>query len=83
MNATRHKDLTDSSAKGGVLFEIGDDDLLTAEQLAARLNVAPKTIRKWRYERVLPPDTMVKYRHQVRYRWSKVLRWLQTNRGFA
>ena len=62
-----------------MLFEIGDAELLlTAEMVAARLNVAPKTIRKWRYERVLPDDAMVKLRHHVRYRWGRILRWLQT-----
>ncbi len=63
----------------GVLFEnLENEQLLTAEELAKRLNIAVKTVRKWRYENVLPSDSMVKLRHQVRYRWGKVLGWLIT-----
>jgi DNA-binding transcriptional regulator YiaG len=68
---------------GNLFFDnsMHDDDLVTAEQLAKRLNIAVRTVRKWRYERVLPPNTMVKLRHQVRYRWRQVLLWLNTNEG--
>ncbi len=61
----------------GMLFDnLENEQLLTAEELAVRLNIAVKTVRKWRYENVLPQDSMVKLRHQVRYRWGKVLGWL-------
>jgi DNA-binding transcriptional regulator YiaG len=61
------------------LFDnLADDQLLTAEQLAERLNISVKTVRKWRYESILPPEAMVKLRHQVRYRWGKVLAWIAT-----
>jgi DNA-binding transcriptional regulator YiaG len=63
------------------LFDNLDNEvLLTAEELATRLGVATWTIRKWRHERYLPADTMLKLRHSVRYRWTKVLRWLNTRK---
>ncbi len=55
--------------------------LLTAEELGAQLNVSPKTIRKWRYERVLPDDCMLKLRSQVRFKWEHVLLWLKSKDG--
>jgi DNA-binding transcriptional regulator YiaG len=71
--------LTLPNAKISPLFDnLENEQLLTAEELAERLNIAVKTVRKWRYESVLPPDSMVKLRHQVRYRWGKVLGWLIT-----
>ncbi len=61
------------------LFDnLEDEQLLTADQLAERLNIAVRTVRKWRYEKVLPSECMVKLRHQVRYRWGKVLAWIAT-----
>lgn len=67
------------SGKGDQLFDnLNVEILLTAEQLATRLNVATWTIRKWRYERYLPPNTMIKLRSQVRYRWAEVMNWLST-----
>jgi DNA-binding transcriptional regulator YiaG len=69
--------LNSSDAKIKTLFDnLENEQLLTAEELAKRLNIAVKTVRKWRYENVLPSDSMVKLRHQVRYRWGKVLGWL-------
>jgi hypothetical protein len=65
--------------KGDLLFDnFNPDELLTAEQLAKRLNIAVKTIRKWRYIGYFPPNCVVKLRHNVRYHWGQVLRWLQT-----
>lgn len=63
---------------GGLFDNLENEQLITAEELAERLNISVKTVRKWRYENVLPLDSMVKLRHQVRYRWGNVLRWLQT-----
>lgn len=57
------------------------DTLLSAEQLATELGVSVKTIRKWRFERFLPADCMLKLRQQVRYRRERVLRWLETQEG--
>ncbi len=68
-------------SKGNIsnIFDnLKDDELLSANELAKRLNVAVKTIRKWRYEKVLPADTMVKLHYQVRYRWKEVLGWLNS-----
>lgn len=64
------------------LFEnLVGNELFTTEQLALLLNVAPKTIRKWRFEGVFPEGTTIKLRHQVRYKWRNVLRWLETRGG--
>ncbi len=60
-----------------IFDNLKDDELLTAEELAYRLNVAVQTIRKWRFEGYLPPDTMLKLRQQVRYKWERVLFWLE------
>lgn len=58
------------------------EDLLSAEQLALRLKVPLKTIRGWRYRRVLPTETMCKVGPRlVRYRWCAVQRWLQEKGG--
>jgi DNA-binding transcriptional regulator YiaG len=66
-------------ARKDQLFDnIEFDELLTAAQLAKRLNIAVRTVRKWRYEQVLPTESMVKLRYQVRYRWGKVLAWIAT-----
>jgi DNA-binding transcriptional regulator YiaG len=54
------------------------EQLITADVLAKRLNIAVKTVRKWRYEGVLPPESMVKLHRSVRFRWEKVLEWLIT-----
>lgn len=76
-NVNRKSRYRDDKLQSEKLFEnLALDELITAEELAKRLNVAVKTVRKWRYENVLPADSMVKLRYQVRYRWGKVLRWL-------
>lgn len=62
----------------GLFDNLENEQLLTADQLAERLNVAVRTVRKWRYEGVFPPECMMKLRHQVRYKWSKVIWWLNT-----
>ncbi len=72
-----------SHDKNRRLFEnLRPDELLTAEQLAALLNVSAKTIRKWRYERKLPQKCMVKIgSHLVRYVSGEVLVWLNNEKG--
>ncbi len=57
----------------------GSPHLLTAEDLAYRLRVAPKTIRKWRYEDGMPAVKLGK--RLVRYSWEEVFAWLQTRGG--
>ncbi|MDQ3235009.1 MAG: helix-turn-helix domain-containing protein [Pseudobdellovibrionaceae bacterium] len=70
---------TKSDAMVGKLFDnLENEQLLTAKQLAERLNIAVKTVRKWRYEGVLPLESMVKLHRSVRFRWEKVLEWLVT-----
>jgi DNA-binding transcriptional regulator YiaG len=65
----------------GKFFDIRRDEFLTAEQLAKILNVAPKTVRKWRFERKLPPGCMIKCGGAVRYQWGRVLEWIETQRS--
>jgi hypothetical protein len=74
----RRNEPSRSAGSGGEeLFDnLDGETLLTAEELATRLRVATWTIRKWRYEKYLPPDTMVKLRHGVRYKWTNILHWL-------
>lgn len=55
-----------------------NETFLTTEEIAIRLNVSPKTIRKWRYERFIPDSCMLKLRSQVRYRLESVLAWLES-----
>ena len=59
------------------IFDKGIDGLLTTDQVARCLNVSPKTIRKWRYERSLPAVKVGT--RLVRYRKEDILEWLKTN----
>ena len=77
LSRTSSKDAGLCGENAGQLFDIDRDTLLSAGQLADKLQVSIKTVRHWRYTRILPPDVMVKVgRHLVRYRWLKVLEWL-------
>ena len=49
--------------------------------VAEYLNVAEATLTQWRYKRVGPPFVSVG-RH-VRYRWSDVEQWLDTQQKAA
>jgi hypothetical protein len=70
-----------AESRSNQLFDnLDGETLLTASEIAARLGVATWTIRKWRYEGYLPADTMLKLRHGVKYRWTRVLRWLNTRK---
>lgn len=76
-NPLNSRQVKSEGKRSALLFDnLENEQLLTAEQLAERLNIAVKTVRKWRYEKVLPADSMVKLHHQVRYRWGAVLGWL-------
>lgn len=60
--------------------DLESDELIGARELSKRLNIPEKTIRGWRYKRILPSNSMVKTGPKlVRYRWKVVMRWLQTN----
>ena len=67
----------------GKLFDnqahnLNNDELINAEELSLRLNISLKTIRGWRYKRILPSDLMLKTGPRlVRYRWQAIRRWLQ------
>jgi hypothetical protein len=50
------------------------DELITAEELAARLKVKISTIRNWRYTRAIPEDCMVVIGQKlVRYKWKQLM----------
>jgi hypothetical protein len=56
------------------------DQLLTAKQLAEALHVGPRTPELWRQRGDGPPY----YRpggKKVLYRWSDVLKWLETTKA--
>jgi excisionase family DNA binding protein len=58
------------------IFDKEIDGLLTTVELAKLLNISPKTVRKWRYERNLPAIKVGK--RLVRYRKKDILAWLKT-----
>lgn len=55
------------------------EELLTTDQVAERLQISRKTVRKWRYEGSLPAVKVG--RRLVRYRWPQVLEWLELQGG--
>jgi excisionase family DNA binding protein len=60
-------------------METRNDEVLTTEQLAERLNVSPRTIFNWMRQRNLPATRIGK---TIRFCWRHVQRWLdeQTSR---
>ena len=56
------------------------DRLLTIDELAEWLNVAPATVRDWRTRRPGFLPVAVKLGGQVRYRRSDVEAWLEARR---
>ncbi len=81
-NGTYAKD--GNSVHLGPIFDNLEGNLLSADKLAERLQITVKTVRNWRYKRVLPDHCMMKVGQRlVKYRWDKVLEWLtETNGGF-
>ena len=69
--------MSEHNRQSDPIFENQITELLTTEQVASRLNVAVKTVRKWRYEGRLPAVKVGK--RLVRYKWGSVLEWLKTN----
>ena len=69
----------DSPASGAVVFQ--PSDLLTVDQLAERLQVAPT----WVYERSrsrkssVPPLPVIKLGKLLRYNWPSVCAWMAAN----
>ncbi len=52
---------------------IRDDRLILTEEVAARLNVTPKTIRRWVAKAGLP---CIRLGGKLQFLWSQVLRWV-------
>lgn len=50
------------------------DELLTAQQVADRLQLKLSTIRNWTHIRYIPH---IKIRGTVRYRWAEIETWIQ------
>lgn len=57
----------------------GEPEYLTTDDLAARYQVAPATIRKWRHDGTGPPG--IKLGRHVRYRRVDVERWEAVREG--
>jgi len=57
------------------------DELLTAEETAARLKVSLRVLREWRYLRKGP--RWLGERRGVRYRRSEVERWIKEQEDAA
>jgi transposase len=53
----------------------GSADILSEDQVAARYQVSPRTVRRWRYKRT-GPAYFYAGRH-VRYRLADLLTWEQ------
>jgi predicted DNA-binding transcriptional regulator AlpA len=52
-------------------------EFISSQELAERLNLSTKTIYNWRCNKVILPDCVVKIGGKlVRYRWSKILVWI-------
>lgn len=51
------------------------DDILSADEVARRLNVPKTTLYGWRYKGVGPRSHRVG--KHLRYRWSDVIAWLE------
>lgn len=59
-------------------FDNSAIELLTTDELANRLKVAPKTIRNWRYLNKIPNEAVVQIgKKAIRYNWVQITRWLQ------
>jgi predicted DNA-binding transcriptional regulator AlpA len=54
------------------------DELLTERQAAELLQISPRTLRRWRYEKSGPPVSYVG--KSPRYLRSEVLEWVRTRR---
>ncbi|WP_273441043.1 helix-turn-helix transcriptional regulator [Sedimenticola selenatireducens] len=57
-----------------------NDPLMTSDEVAEYLNLAPRTIQKWREDKTGPQFIRINHRC-VRYRRLEVDRWLLTLQG--
>lgn len=58
-------------------FPMELEDLLTSNDLAKKLAVAPITIRKWRLQGIGPPWIVMPNGTSIRYKPSDVSKWLE------
>lgn len=56
-------------------------DFLTREQLAAELRITPRTLARWRWQRIGPPSVLLCGRRL--YRRSDVAAWIEAQREAA
>jgi excisionase family DNA binding protein len=62
-----------------ILNSMSPDALLTCRELAGRLNIKEKTIRKWRYLGFIPAIKIG--RKTVRFRWRDAARCMREDRS--
>lgn len=68
------EDLASSAREAEKVF--ADHLLLTAAELAERLKLSTRTLRRWRSEGKGPP--FVRVGRGVRYDWGEVKEWMST-----
>ena len=71
--ATAKRDLTDPRVQGQHPIDLRDD-VISADELARRLDIPKATLYGWRYKGTGPRSHRVG--KHLRYRWSDVLEWL-------
>ena len=72
--ATAKHDLPDPSVQGPRVLVRDDHDIVSADEVARRLDVPKSTLYGWRYKGVGPRSYRVG-KHLL-YRWTEVLAWL-------
>ena len=73
--ATQQHDLHDPRDRRPDLTVLRDeDDIISIDEVARRLDIAKSTLYGWRYKGTGPRSHRVGKR--LRYRWSEVLEWL-------
>ncbi len=76
--ATARDDLTDHTVQGPRGSDAVYSDIVSADEVARRLDVPKSTLYGWRYKGVGPRSYRVG--KHLRYRWSEVLAWLDDQR---
>jgi excisionase family DNA binding protein len=71
--ATAKRDLTNPPVQGPRSFD-AQADIVSADELARRLDIPKTTLYGWRYKNKGPRGHRVG--KHLRYRWSDVLEWL-------
>ena len=73
--ATAKRDLTDLRVQGHRSLDLRAD-IVSADEVARRLDIPKTTLYAWRYKGVGPHGHRVG--KHLRYRWSEVVEWLES-----